>query len=239
MTKPNNGADDQDQGKKDGQSDGQNGGDSGSGDGQGQGQPKLYKTPDGRELTADQVAEEYSKLNQEFTRKSQKLAELEKKAEHSQDSADDDAVAKAKAELKKLGVVLQEDFEKTLGEREQKVRQTMEFEQKLKDLEKELNGSDGRPTFKREEVVAYMEKSGTIFDPWVAYKEMHGTALDEWKIKQYLEKKSSTDDGTGESRSDTKPDKSGDGKGKEFGKMTEDELNQAIVDELTQGKGGN
>lgn len=239
MTKPNNGADDQDPKKKDdGQSEDQNGGDSGSGDGQNQEQPKLYDMPDGRKLTAEQVTEEYGKLNQEFTRKSQKLSELEKVAEHSQDSADDDAVAKAKAELKKLGVVLQEDFDKQLGERDQKVRQNLQFEQSLNDLEKELTGSDGRPAFKKAEIVAYMEKSGTIFDPRVAYKEMHGDKLDEWKIKQYLEKKSSTDDGTGESRGGTKPDKSGgDGDTKAFKDMTEEEVNQAIVNELTQGKG--
>lgn len=39
--------------------------------------PKLYKLPDGREVDADGLEAEYKNLLPEFTRKSQKLAELE------------------------------------------------------------------------------------------------------------------------------------------------------------------
>lgn len=40
-----------------------------------------FRTPDGRELTADQMYEEYNKLLPEFTRRSQELSELRKIAE--------------------------------------------------------------------------------------------------------------------------------------------------------------
>lgn len=58
----------------------------------------------------------------------------------------------------------------------------------LGDLEKEIDGSDGRPKFNGQEVLDYMAKNGTK-KPSLAYKEMHESELDAWKLKELAETK--------------------------------------------------
>jgi hypothetical protein len=66
---------------------------------------KLYKLPDGREVDADTVMQEYTNLLPEFTRKSQRVAELEGKSQQPEvpDWKKEGYVPKSYAELVELG----------------------------------------------------------------------------------------------------------------------------------------
>lgn len=52
-----------------------------AGEGKGELTPQTYKLPDGRELSADKVVEEYNNLLKDYTQKSQKLSTYEKNLE--------------------------------------------------------------------------------------------------------------------------------------------------------------
>jgi hypothetical protein len=88
---------------------------------------KVYKTLDGRDVTADQLFEEYDHLARDYTRKSQELSTLKKTEtvvpEKPEDmpaelSAQDEAVLK---ELKRFKIVTEDDVDKLLAEREGEV----------------------------------------------------------------------------------------------------------------------
>jgi hypothetical protein len=50
-------------------------------------------------------------------------------------------------------------------------------------LQKEIDGTDGRPKFVMEEVIKHMGESG-FKDPLKAYKDLHDKELDEWSKSQ-------------------------------------------------------
>lgn len=50
-------------------------------------------------------------------------------------------------------------------------------------LEKEIDGSDGRPKFVMEDVIKHMGESG-FKDPMKAYKDLHDQELDAWAKKE-------------------------------------------------------
>ena len=55
---------------------------------QGNTESKLYKLPDGREVSADDVFAEYGKIVPEFTRRSQKLRDFERAEEEAKSGAE-------------------------------------------------------------------------------------------------------------------------------------------------------
>uniref|UniRef100_A0A7V3N5P3 Uncharacterized protein n=1 Tax=candidate division CPR3 bacterium TaxID=2268181 RepID=A0A7V3N5P3_UNCC3 len=192
-------------------------------------QEKLYTLPDGRKVTAEQVYEEYQKLLPEFTRRSQELSELKKKTEIVEE---DDTARQVREELKKHGVVFKDEFEQEKNRLVENLRRELEYEQRLKELEKEINGSDGRPPFKKDEVLAHMSKV-PIYDPLKAYEDLHRTKLDEWKIQQFLAKKqglSSYETVRGGSVGAPPPA----APKKSLGKMSDEEVRQLISEELSR-----
>ncbi len=55
------------------------------------------------------------------------------------------------------------------------------------DLAKEINGTDGRPKFDREEMINYMSETG-IKKPLLAYKDKYEKELDAWGTSQLTKK---------------------------------------------------
>lgn len=165
-----------------GQSDDANkGGDAGDGK-PAEAPTETFTLPDGRTVTGKEAYDEYVKLLPDYTKKSQELSELKKPSEKKEELPTDKL--EVLKELKELGVLTKGDFEAE----KVKIRQEIQFEADLKSLEKEINGSDGRPAFNKAEVLAHMQKE-QIFNPLKAYKDMHEDKLTEFKIKQYLDAK--------------------------------------------------
>lgn len=124
--------------------------------------PVKYTMPDGRELTGEEVLNEYKSLQSEFTRKSQELSKFKKSNERSDEGRDDKENAKETLtpeeqnlvkELTRLGFVKQDQVEKVFSEKESSltskaaslaVAQT-DLRAAITQLTDEFNGEEGKP----------------------------------------------------------------------------------------------
>lgn len=164
---------------------------------------KVYKTPDGRELSPDEMYDEYNKLYPEFTRRSQKLKRLEEKEKQweqesrkvAEESIEEDEILKnvdpkVKTAIQKITEPL---IQQRLKERDQQRAQQQreqQFDQELSRLEEKYPGGKGLPKFDRNEVLEAMRQDGNrIFDPEAKFKELHSQELIDYMIKQALKKK--------------------------------------------------
>lgn len=161
---------------------------------------RKYKTPDGRELSPDELYDEYNKLVPEFTRRSQRLSELEKqakerKAEAGEEArtavAEDEVLKNVQPEVREAIVrIVEPEIEKRLKQREEKQAQQRReeaFEEELQTLEKEYDGSDGLPKFDRNEVLRAMQEEGNrIYDPEAKFRQLHESEFVDYKVKQSL-----------------------------------------------------
>lgn len=196
-----------------------------SNEGKGEGEDtssKLYKLPDGREVSADEVLKEYNTLLPEFTRKSQLLKKFEAdtkareaKAEAAtQESIDSNEILKnmnpaAKEAIKALVTPLIQENQKVVEEKAAADERDRAFESELKSLEKEFPGGDGKPKFDRK---VLMEKMGDpenrIYDPRALFNKLHQKDFNNLLIKEALKKgKGGTDtEDTGRGGGPKKPE---------------------------------
>ena len=151
----------------------------------------------------DKVWPDYGRLTQEKgqwqTEKEKlesQLQQFQTKQEEGTDTQVD--VQKAKDAARKLGLVLKEDNEKEgyvkkadldtyLSERDQKNSQVQAILSEADKLEKEIDGSDGRPKFNKKAVLAYAQ-AYNIDDLTKAYEDMHGDQIKSWKDTQVKSK---------------------------------------------------
>ena len=166
------------------------------------GESKLYKLPDGREVTADEVFKEYTEnLLPEFTRRSQKLkayekAEAERKAEaeqKAQKSVEETKLKNVPPDVREAVIqIVKPWFEEQAKQKaleKQKAEEDRQFVSKLEGLEKEFSGKDGRPKFDREEVLkAMQDPKNKNFDPRSKFFELHRSELLDYEVKQALKK---------------------------------------------------
>jgi len=166
--------------------------------------PKTYKTPDGRELTSDEIYEEYNKLGPEFTRRSQRLAEFEKREAEMQQrnkSTAEQSVSQSKlledvdpnvreAIVQIVSPVIQEAL--SAKEKEATARASQEkFDSRLSELEKKYPGGDGLPKFDRLQILRQMqEPTNEIYDPEVLYQKMNWDTYVDAQIKKAMKGKS-------------------------------------------------
>lgn len=163
---------------------------------------KLYKLPDGREMSADDLYKEHTeKLLPEFTRRSQKLSEYERKIAEAETRAgemtskalDDDELLKdvdpnVRAVLE--GITKQ-TLTKLLQEQEAqraKEAESQKFDARLTAAAEKHNGSDGLPKWNRDEMVKFMMEK-EIYDPEEAYYARHRERIEEDIIKKALQGK--------------------------------------------------
>lgn len=140
----------------------------------------------------------------DYGQKSQRLSQLEKEHEEARKELESFKTKKeqgnetpadikdAKDAARKLGIVLDEDAEgkflteeklqKLLDERDAKSRNLQSVLKQADDMEKELDGSDGRPKFNRKVVMAYAAQYKMSLDE--AYEDMNEDALKSWKAEQ-------------------------------------------------------
>jgi len=165
-------------------------------------EPKLYKLPDGREVTADEVHAEYGKLLPEFTRRSQKLKEFEKAEEEAKSRAGQEArEAVAKDDLLKdvdpsvrqaIIKIVEPIIQQRIGGLKEETAQSEKdraFKAELDSLEKKYPGGDGRPKFDRSKVIAKMrEPDNRDFNPETVYEKVFRKELFDYEVKQALKK---------------------------------------------------
>jgi len=142
-----------------------------------------YKVGD-RELTPDQLYEEHKKLEAEFTRRSQRLAELEKatKAESSEQPSQQQSLSPQDAEvvkeLKRLGVLTKDEADKLKEEVLTTAVTTSskmsKLEQALDELEEDFDGEEGRPKVDRQKILDFIiQNPNTNLTPLQIAKAVH------------------------------------------------------------------
>lgn len=158
---------------------------------------KTWNTP------FDSLASAYGKSQTELTalRKEKEtwqsqVNNFERKQEQGTDTEAD--LVQAKEAARKLGITLNEDLEKSgyvkkddiekiIEEREAKAKAIQSVLDEASKLEKEIDGSDGRPKFNKKAVLAYAQ-AYKFDDLQKAYEDMHD-GLKEWKQAQVDSKK--------------------------------------------------
>ncbi len=148
-------------------------------------QGKLYSF-NGKQLTADQLADEATKLNKDYTQKSQRLAEIEAKGTAgTTPDADPTNTEHIRKQLEAVvgGKILTEN---DWQQRETQLMNKLAIDSQIKDLEKTIDGTDGRPAFKRQEVLDWIQNNQyRVTNVEDAYKLMHEEQIAKWRIEQY------------------------------------------------------
>jgi signal recognition particle GTPase len=123
-----------------------------------------------RDLTSDQLFEEYQRLQAEFTRRSQRLSELEKAKSTTETSSTQQSLSpqdqEVLRELKRLGVITRD--EGVTKDEVEKMREELltsavttstkmsELKQALDELEEDFDGTDGTPKVERQKILDFI-----------------------------------------------------------------------------------
>jgi len=139
-------------------------------------EPKKY-TIDGQEYTEDEILEalqakeDYQHLLPEFTRRSQKLAEMEKQLAQIQQQPNvpqDEKLEETKRLLKEqLGVVTKDDLEKVISDIQNFYQGDVQLQKAVAGLEKKYSGANGEPKFDYDKLKNYLvQKYGPDKEAW-------------------------------------------------------------------------
>lgn len=144
----------------------------------------------------DKVWPEFGRKSNELKETQTKLEELQKSLEQKAEPENKDVeVAKqdAREAAKKLGISLDDDFDKKLeGAFRKHYLQEREAEKLIEGatkLEKEIDGTDGRPKFEPEKVLTFMSQNAGFKDLNKAYEAMNPNEMAEWRANKILEGK--------------------------------------------------
>ena len=138
---------------------------------------KEYTLSDGTKLTESQIQEalqareDYKYLLPEFTRRSQKLSELEKQVAAVQQQPNvpqDQKLEETKRLLKEqLGVVTKEDLTKVIQDVQNYYQGGLEVQKAVSTLEKKYSGANGEPKFDYDQLKDYLvQKYGEDQSNW-------------------------------------------------------------------------
>ena len=159
----------------------------------------LYELPDGRKLAGDALKEEYLKLNSEFTKRSQRLAEIERQNEETEarnKRTAEEAVSQNKllenvdptvkdAIISIVSPVIQE----ALGQRDRAEEEKRGREETMKELDALEKKYPGK--FNKIEILkAMQDPANRIYDPEVLYQRLHWDDFLDGQIKAAMKGKS-------------------------------------------------
>ena len=185
----------------------------------------------------DRVWPEYGKSQTKLKEYEDKLKELEAKANQNPQPTGaaeitEELREKARKEAKALGLLTQEEadarfaemLDKSFRNRYMVEREGEKLYETAITLEKNYNGSDGRPKFVAQEMIEYMQETG-IRNPEAAYKVKFEKELTDWQQKQFAERQprdffTESSSNAGRSRSPQEP------------KITNDNLNDMVAHAL-------
>lgn len=141
----------------------------------------------------DKVFGEYTKLTQDkgaWEAERQDYLRIKGEIENAnkpQPEFDEATIQKAQQEARKLGLFTKTEVEQYVSDNFPKFYSQQRAADKLLDsmegLEKEIDGSDGRPKFVLDDVLGHIRETG-IKDPLKAYKDKYETELDTWKERK-------------------------------------------------------
>jgi hypothetical protein len=163
---------------------------------------KLFKLPDGREVTADDLYKEHTEnLLPEFTRRSQKLSEYEKASaeeearvkSEAQKALDDNPLLdnvdpNVKAAIEKIALNQLEKYIQDNNAKREAEEQNREWDRRFTEAGKTHDGKDGLPKFVKDDVYKFMREK-EIYDPEVAYREMNMPVIMDKMIQDALKGK--------------------------------------------------
>jgi hypothetical protein len=161
----------------------------------------LYDLPDGRKLTGEQLKGEYQKLISDYTKKSQKLTEFEKKSAEMEARAEEAAKAAVDKSSLLEGVdpnvkeliqqISLEGFKAYMSAEQEKAakeQKDAEWQRRFDEAEKKHDGSDGFPKFEKDAVLKFMIDK-EIYDPEEAYHAFNREKREDILIKKALQDK--------------------------------------------------
>lgn len=158
---------------------------------------------DGASASGEQTVpySRFKEVNDRLRAESESKAEYERKLKEYEAKLQpqDPKLDEVKKVLDQLGYVTKDSVEADL----RKQREDAKLDLELSRLENKLDGKDGLPKFKRQEVIDFAIERG-ISDPEVAYRTMHFDKIVDWNVKNALGKtggvKSEKSDGSGSSQ---------------------------------------
>jgi len=177
----------------------------------------------------DRVYPEYTKATQKNREYEAKIKDYETKTATPQ--LDEESIRQAKEAAKKIGIVTDDGIAEFVSKNFRQMYMQERAAEKLlddcRDFEKDMDGTDGRPKFKTEEILQYMQETG-IRNPEKAYKDKYEKEVDSWKEgKLGQARKSGMVTETGSTAGGKEPTKV---------PVTRDNLDQLIKEALGQGE---
>jgi len=177
----------------------------------------------------DRVYPEYTKATQKNREYEAKIKDYETKTATPQ--LDEESIRQAKEAAKKIGIVTDDGIAEFVSKNFRQMYMQERAAEKLlddcRDFEKDMDGTDGRPKFKTEEILQYMQETG-IRNPEKAYKDKYEKEVDSWKEgKLGQARKSGMVTETGSTAGGKEPTKV---------RVTRDNLDQLIKEALGQGE---
>ena len=135
----------------------------------------------------DRLMPEYTKVTQENKKLREQLEstranEVAKRAEAGQELSQEDIIAQAREEARKLGIVTKDDLQTYVEDYYVNRRAAEKMLDDIDSINKEA-GETGKPKVNSADLLQYMQDEG-IRNPRNAYKLMNEDALREWERKQ-------------------------------------------------------
>ena len=130
----------------------------------------------------------------DYTKKSQRLKKLEEaeeqrleaekqalaeKTKSGEELTEEEQIKQALSQGEKIGFVTKESVKREIAA----YLEGKDLVDTCTGLEREIDGADGRPAFKTQDILAHMQKTG-IRNPDKAYKDKYETEIDKWKEEQ-------------------------------------------------------
>ena len=142
----------------------------------------------------DKVWPEYTKTTQELkVLKEEKEKWEEERAKGKvltgEQLSEEEIAKQAREQAKRIGIALSDEVEEKVTRKVMEVLEARDLLNTCKDHEEEINGKDGRPVFKTQEILAYMDETG-IKNPEKAYKDKYEEELTRWKEEEFKKVKS-------------------------------------------------
>jgi hypothetical protein len=166
---------------------------------------ELFELPDGRKVDAATLSKEWKEnFMPEFTKRSQTLAEIERKEKESKEKIEidsrnsvnnneilKDVPLEVKEAIHQIVKPLFQEYDKAKSAEIETKRQDERFESELSSLETKWDGKDGKPKFDRNEVISAMkDPNNRNFDPESKFRELHQQEFLDNLIKESLKKQS-------------------------------------------------
>lgn len=138
----------------------------------------------------DRVYPEYTKSRQELKELKEQLEELKNQKPQKVEEMDEAQIIQAQKAARQLGILTKEDIaDLGLMTKEQvqgfinEYRAGEKLLEQSRTLENKYDGKDGRPVYKTEDILEYMQETG-IKEPETAYKIKYEEALSTWREKK-------------------------------------------------------